>query len=125
MPGVGADHPEGDAHRRRLAGAIGAEEAEDLATGDLEVEPIERDDGPEALADVVDVEGHLGWAARRRPGTETFGIETSIGRTAGTGDGTTGGTPLPRRSGGSRNGLRIDAPRHPSTCCNRRVAARG
>ncbi len=37
-PGGRPDEVEQDTHRRRLAGAVGPEEAEDLALGDLEVE---------------------------------------------------------------------------------------
>ena len=40
-----------DAHHRRLAGAVGPEEAVDLAVADLEVEPV---DGPDATFELAD-----------------------------------------------------------------------
>ena len=57
-PGVGREHAEDDPHRRRLAGAVRAEEAEHLAAGDLEREAVERDDVAEALVETVDGQGH-------------------------------------------------------------------
>jgi len=50
--------PQADPHRRGLARAIGAEEAEDPTTGHAERELVERDGLPEPLRDAVDVEGH-------------------------------------------------------------------
>ena len=40
-PVVGDHDPEADPHRRRLARAVGAEEAEDLAAADLEGQAVE------------------------------------------------------------------------------------
>ena len=39
--GVGSKHPEGDPHRRGLARAVGAEEAEDVAGRDLQGQVVE------------------------------------------------------------------------------------
>jgi hypothetical protein len=44
LAAVGLEHAEDDPHRRRLAGAVRADEAEELARLDLEREPVERDD---------------------------------------------------------------------------------
>ena len=44
------DHLRGERlHRRRLAGAVGPEQADALAERDLEVEPVDGGDRPEAL----------------------------------------------------------------------------
>ena len=59
LAGVGTDDPETDPHRGRLARTVGAEEAEDLAPGDLEGETVEGDGRAEALRDVIDLEAHL------------------------------------------------------------------
>jgi hypothetical protein len=50
--GAGGGREEGGQHqhRRRLAGAVGAEEAVDLALGDLEVDPV---DGPGAVLELA------------------------------------------------------------------------
>ena len=42
VAGVGLEHAERDPHRGRLAGAVGADEADDFACGDVEREAIER-----------------------------------------------------------------------------------
>src|SRR5699024_5085003 len=42
-----------DPDRRRLAGAVGAEEAVDLAAGDLEIEPVESADSAIGLHDLA------------------------------------------------------------------------
>src|SRR5947199_230073 len=44
-----------DADERRLAGAVRTEEAEDLAARDLQRDAVERTNGAEVLADVLDV----------------------------------------------------------------------
>ena len=80
-PGVRLQDAERDPHRRRLAGAVRAEEPEHLARRDLEREVVERDDGAEALGQVVDDEGHPAAsipAATDRPLGE--GPERSSGR---------------------------------------------
>jgi hypothetical protein len=64
--GVGLEDPETDAHGRRLARAVGAEEAEDAATRHLEGEVIEGDGLREALRDVIDLQGHGG---EHKPGS--------------------------------------------------------
>ena len=51
--GEGREHVDG----RRLAGAVGAEEREDLAAGDLEVETVEDDLASERLSQAPDVDG--------------------------------------------------------------------
>ena len=43
VAGVGLQHAERDPHRRRLAGTVGADEADDLALGDVERQAVERD----------------------------------------------------------------------------------
>ena len=54
-----ADH----AQQRGLAGAGGAEQADELAVADGQVEALDRADGAEALGDAADLEdGHLGSA---------------------------------------------------------------
>ena len=45
-----------DLHQRRLAGSVVADEPDDLAGVDLEVHAVERLDGAEALADVLEGE---------------------------------------------------------------------
>ena len=59
LAGVGTDDPETDPHGGRLARAVGAQEAEDLALGDLEGETVEGDGRAEALRDVIDLEAHV------------------------------------------------------------------
>jgi len=54
--GVGAQQPEEDAQGRGLAGAVGAEEAVDLAGPDLEVEAVEGDGRAEGLVEVADLD---------------------------------------------------------------------
>src|SRR4026209_2109309 len=49
FPVVRVQDPEADPHRRGLARAIGAEEAEDPTTGHAERELVERDGLPEPL----------------------------------------------------------------------------
>ena len=57
-PASGSQDAQRDAHRRRLAGPVRAEEAEDLAGRHLEREVVEGDDAPEPLDEVVDDEAH-------------------------------------------------------------------
>jgi hypothetical protein len=45
-----------DADRRGLAGPVRAEEAEDRPAGDVEIDPVQRDDVPEPLAQSLDVD---------------------------------------------------------------------
>ena len=56
VAGVGADQPHGDAHRRRLAGAVGPAEAEHRPGGDGEAHAVEDLVGAEALAQAVELE---------------------------------------------------------------------
>src|SRR5947209_6286964 len=49
-----------DLHRRRLAGAVGAEQAEDLAAADLEGDPAHGLDAVVGLPQVVDLDGGRG-----------------------------------------------------------------
>ena len=61
---VGDLEPGGDAQRRGLAAAGWAEEADQLALADLEVEPLEGDGGTEGLADPgVGERAHLCWVS--------------------------------------------------------------
>ncbi len=48
---VGLQHTEDDPHERRLAGPVRAEQADDTTGGNLEVDLVEHDLGPEALRD--------------------------------------------------------------------------
>jgi hypothetical protein len=43
LAAVGLEHAQHDPHRRRLAGPIGADEAEELPRLDRERQPVERD----------------------------------------------------------------------------------
>src|SRR5215208_1486295 len=54
--GVGPVHARDDVERRRLAGAVRADQADDLALSDAEADVVERDDAPEPQRDVLDVE---------------------------------------------------------------------
>jgi len=58
----------GRSHRGRLAGAVRAQEAEDLAARDLEGQAVEGDGRAETLRDVVDLEAHLAEDSRYPPG---------------------------------------------------------
>ena len=53
------DEAREDAHRRRLAGAIGAEKANDFTAFYLEVDLVERPERPEVLRQVVRVDHHI------------------------------------------------------------------
>ena len=53
-PARGAEEPGDDRDERRLAGAVRAEEREDLAARDVEVDAVHRDEGAEALRDAAD-----------------------------------------------------------------------
>src|SRR5699024_10111742 len=84
---VGAQQAEDDAQRRRLAGAVGAEEAVDLPAGDLEVEAVEGAGAPVGLGELggADDSGHrglpVGSAAPTAPaGTELGGRGARHGR---------------------------------------------
>jgi hypothetical protein len=57
--GIGAEDAEDDVAQRRLAGAVLAEQAVDLAGGDVERYAVERGEVAEALADAVDREQRL------------------------------------------------------------------
>src|SRR5438477_343833 len=54
VAGVGREQGRKDAHGGRLAGAVGAEEAEDRPGRDLEIDAVEGGDVAEALHDPVD-----------------------------------------------------------------------
>ena len=57
---LGGRHEAGeDAHRRRLAGAVRAEEAEDLAALDAEADVVDRRDAAVAFREVLDLD-HVG-----------------------------------------------------------------
>ena len=55
---VGVEDAEADPHRGGLAGAVRAEEPEDLAARHAERQPVERERGGEPLRDVIDLEAH-------------------------------------------------------------------
>ncbi len=50
------DEPDGDLHERRLAGAVRAEQPDELALADLEVDALQRLDGTVSLREAVDGE---------------------------------------------------------------------
>jgi len=52
-PRCRTDEPQQKPDGRRLAGAVGSEEADDLSLEDLEVEVIEGRDGPVALGEAL------------------------------------------------------------------------
>ena len=60
MPEVGLGEPEQEPDQRRLAGAVGAEEAERDAARHLEVDAVERGAGAEALAEPARLDGECG-----------------------------------------------------------------
>jgi hypothetical protein len=70
LAAVGREHPEHDPHRRRLAGAVGPDEAEQLAGRDGERDPVERDDVAVAAGEVGQLEHHAR-STERRPGATT------------------------------------------------------
>ena len=53
---VGREDARDDLHERRLAGSVVADEPDDLAGVDLEVHAVERLDGAEPLADLLEGE---------------------------------------------------------------------
>src|SRR5207248_9898779 len=54
---VGAQGRRQHPHGRGLAGAVGSEQSEHRARGDVEVDPVERHDVAEALAEAFDRDG--------------------------------------------------------------------
>ena len=66
----GTDEADGDLHERRLAGAVRAEQPDELALPHLEVDALQRLDGAVALREPVDGEGAR---PRRRAYGRTFG----------------------------------------------------
>jgi hypothetical protein len=65
-PAIGLEDSEHDPHRRRLAGAVGPEEAEHLAPGNLESETVQGDRRTESLVQLVDEEAHRPEDRRQR-----------------------------------------------------------
>ena len=59
MPRRRSEKTAEDADECRLTGAIGAEEAEDLAAGDLQRDAVERADRAEILRHILDVDADL------------------------------------------------------------------
>ena len=57
---VGLEQRGEDAHGGRLAGAVGAEQAEDGALARLQVDPVERDDVPVRLGEALSDDGWFG-----------------------------------------------------------------
>src|SRR3546814_13616658 len=66
-PGVGLEHAEEHPHQRRLAGAVGAEEAHHPAGRHLSVDPVEHDPIAEALMDSTPPQGVGHRSSRARP----------------------------------------------------------
>ena len=65
LPAVGHRERRDDPQRRRLAGAVGAEQAEDRPPGDLEVDAGEGDGRTEVLRQAFDFDHQL--VVHRRP----------------------------------------------------------
>jgi hypothetical protein len=57
VPAVGRENAREHPHRGGLAGAIGADQAEDFALGDVEIELIDGDDLAERAAQTLGVDG--------------------------------------------------------------------
>jgi hypothetical protein len=68
LAGVGGDQPEDHVQGGGLAGAVGAEQADDLAGADREADAVHGGDRPEPLADVTDVEDRHAVDSRPRQG---------------------------------------------------------
>ena len=64
LAGVGGEQPVGDVHQRRLAGAVLAEQGDDLAAVNVERDVVVREDARESLGDVREPQN-----GRRRPRT--------------------------------------------------------
>src|SRR5690606_2036723 len=65
-PAGGGLHPGHDLHERRLAGAVLAQQGVHLAGVEVEVDPLQRLEGAEALGDVPHLQQGRGRRARRR-----------------------------------------------------------
>ena len=65
VPSVGVDHAGGDRAERRLAGAVGAEQRDDRAAGELQVDAVEHLDVAVAGDDAVHREHRIGAAGDR------------------------------------------------------------
>jgi len=68
LAGVGGDQPEDHVQGGGLAGAVGTEQADDLARADPEADAVHGGDRPEALGDVADVEDRHTADSRPLPG---------------------------------------------------------
>ena len=66
LAGIGADEAGDGVDEGRLAGAVGADQAEDLAGSDVEVDAVEGDDATEADGEVAHLEGGARELDRRR-----------------------------------------------------------
>ena len=62
---VGLLEPADDLHQRRLARAVVAEQPEDLALAQVQVDVAQRGDRAEALGDVLDAQDVVGCRGRR------------------------------------------------------------
>ena len=71
LAGVGVEHPERDAHRRRLARPVAPDEPHDPSLGDLERHAIERDDVVEPTAKIDQLEHGRSQDRRGRTRTGT------------------------------------------------------
>jgi hypothetical protein len=83
LAAVGREHAEHDPHRRGLAGAVGSDEAEELARRDGERDPVERDDVAVAAGEVGQLEHPARSTGRRRSattGTRTLSSRARAGR---------------------------------------------
>src|SRR5690606_21391524 len=74
-----------DLHRRRLAGTVGAEEADDLATRDLERDALERHRGPEGPGETVDLDHREQFGSKGVAGAGASPAGPAAGAAAGPG----------------------------------------
>jgi hypothetical protein len=97
LAGVGLEHAEGDAHRRGLARAVGTDEADDVAVGNLERQAVQRDGLPVAAREVAEFE-HLTAPSRSRHGLHRPDLSRSAGGSAGLVRGTQASMPREREN---------------------------
>ncbi len=106
-----------DAHRRRLPGAVRADEAEDLATFERERELVHRSDGAERAGDPLDVEQRASHRGRPPRGSPRRGEPTAPRSRRAP------GAPRAGRASSARRTSRGPAPPAASTRARRRAAA--
>ena len=101
LAGVRAQDPQADPHRRGLAGAVRAQEAEDLSPRHVEGQRVQGQRRREALRDAIDLEAHRRRIAGARVGRPR--VQVSMRATmAGTGRPDHGPSVRARRTGATR-----------------------